>query len=526
MYGKLDEGTAYQWLQKAEQAALDEGNPLHCNWVYYAMGIIYHHQGQREKMYEAFYKALAFAERSPVTHTGVFDALSANLMDDKRYDEQLDIERRFVKLRERNKDNDRLKAMAYANLATALERYPGKKQEYDYYLKKAVAIWDTISISPSDNRLQVASINYKLKRMDNALKYCNIILATPETDNEVIAEKGLTYRFLSEIYEKQCDFAKSLSYLKQFYAYEIKLQQGRLTEDAGRKVIKAESEKALALKETEIEKQKSYMIFTASGALFILVLVAIVYYYYRREQQRKQELSQLNATKDKLFAILSHDLMSPIANFKNILMLTDWGMMTQSEFNQIVKDMSQKASNLHSMFENVLHWAISQMQGIRPKQQKTAVNELLSEQIQLVSPIAKSKQIDITLVTHQNGDIYIDKNHLALILRNILQNALKFTHQKGCISIDIDIKTHAGSPNHSAWLSIAVSDNGVGMSADVLNQLFKGGQSSQKGTAQETGTGLGLVLTKELVELNGGQIHVDSSLGRGTQVELRFPIAD
>jgi signal transduction histidine kinase len=141
----------------------------------------------------------------------------------------------------------------------------------------------------------------------------------------------------------------------------------------------------------------------------------------------------VNATKDKLFALLSHDLISPVANLKNILMLTDFGLLSQEEFAAISKDLSNKAHNLHSMFENVLHWAISQMHGIKTRFEKVAIAEVVNEQISLLKPLAKGKQIKIEQNIPYDLILQLDRNHLALIIRNLLQNALKFTNVNGTI---------------------------------------------------------------------------------------------
>ena len=236
----------------------------------------------------------------------------------------------------------------------------------------------------------------------------------------------------------------------------------------------------------------------------------------RRIEQQKTELAALNSTKDKLFALLSHDLLSPLANLKNIMMLVDWGMMSQEEFVVVSKKLVNNVNNLYSMFENVLHWSISQMQGIKPKFEQVNISEVVNEQITLFEPIAKSKNICIEQAISTDFVLCIDKNHLALIIRNLLQNALKFTNSGGSIVFN--------SQNTEGGAKLIIQDTGIGMTPDILAKLFKIDQTvKHKGTAQEGGTGVGLILTKELVIFNRGTIDVASEIGKGTTVVLQFP---
>jgi signal transduction histidine kinase len=178
------------------------------------------------------------------------------------------------------------------------------------------------------------------------------------------------------------------------------------------------------------------------------------------------------------------------------------------------------------MFENVLHWAISQMQGIKAKRELVKIADIINEQIELLKPIANSKQIEIQQLISNDLTIELDKNHLALIIRNLLQNALKFTNTNGVISFKAQKTSNLQSPitkNTEGGYLIEIKDNGIGMSADVLTKLFKTTENAnRKGTHEEAGTGLGLILTKELVELNRGQISVSSEVGKGTTFGLRF----
>jgi signal transduction histidine kinase len=207
--------------------------------------------------------------------------------------------------------------------------------------------------------------------------------------------------------------------------------------------------------------------------------------------------------------------MSPVATLKNYTMLMDWGAMDQAEFTESVQSLKTNVNNLYLMLENVLHWSITQMKGIKAKIEKVNISEVIQEQVALLEPIAKGKNIRITQAVPSGITIDMDRNHLALIIRNLLQNALKFTHSGGIIQFN--------GENTEGGYQLRIQDNGIGMAADILTKLFKVEENANRtGTAKEGGTGLGLILTKELVELNGGKITVSSEEGRGATFSIVF----
>jgi signal transduction histidine kinase len=331
----------------------------------------------------------------------------------------------------------------------------------------------------------------------------------------ILSLKSDAHKYLAQVYEEQKNYPLCIQHWKQYKTLMDKSIDTLLSQEPGRKVIKAESERDLLIKQKEVDRQKWMSILGFSVAFFVLFGAIINYRFYKREQERKQELASLNATKDRLFAILSHDLMSPIGTLKNYLSLMDWGVMNQEQFSQSSERLKIKVNNLYNLLENVLHWSITQMQGIKPKVETVNINEVVSEQIALVSSIAETKGITLTQAIKSDATIQADKNHLRLIVRNLLQNALKFTPKGGTI--------HFSREDTEGGQKLTIQDTGIGMPNETLDKLFKVEQNTnRKGTAQEGGTGLGLILTKELVELNGGKITVSSEEGRGTTFSVVF----
>lgn len=517
LYGKVDESTAFQWLQKALIEAENAQNDLFIGWVYYAMGIIHHHQNNRPEMYKVMYTAIEYLEKAPDPVDGPFISISQNLEIDKKWDEQVFVNRRLVKLMERTNADPFTKITAYNSLVDALKNHPDKKEEQNLYHAKTMALVDKISATnlDLDDKLIVASIYFKNDRLDLAIKHANEVASLRDTVGFNLPAKGTAFELLSEIYEKKKQYALALEYHKKFHAIENQQVIERLTDDAGKKVIQAEAERDVAIKQKEVEKQQLFTYLAIAVALLILALSGSIYHFYRKEQSRKKELQGINSTKDKLFAILSHDLRSPIIGLKNYLMLVNWGELSQEEFKESAQSLTSQLGSVYDMLENVLHWSVSQLGGFFPKKKLIHIHPVIEEQVNILIHSFKTKNINVHNLTASENQIYIDENHFIIIIRNLLHNSLKFSHPGGNILLN-----YSKTKNSNF---IEIKDSGVGMSPEKVKSLFQlSKQTSQVGTGREKGTGLGLVLVKELVEANGGNIVVTSKPNEGTTFRLEF----
>jgi signal transduction histidine kinase/uncharacterized protein HemY len=237
--------------------------------------------------------------------------------------------------------------------------------------------------------------------------------------------------------------------------------------------------------------------------------------------QSQEFLEKTNAAKDKLFSIVAHDLKSPIASIKGFteLLATNPDAFTLAEISELGKKMNDSLHNLNQLLDNLLKWAMSQSGLMEFHPQEIFCRDFIESNIQIYQPIAEKKSILLKSPT-DNCDLklYGDSNMLNFVLRNIIHNAVKFTDHRGSI--------HVTSAVSNGKLKIMVSDTGVGMSPEVLNNIFNIDRRKKSlGTLHEKGTGLGLVLSKEFMDKNGGHIEVSSELGKGTTFTLYFPLA-
>jgi PAS domain S-box-containing protein len=243
----------------------------------------------------------------------------------------------------------------------------------------------------------------------------------------------------------------------------------------------------------------------------------------KAEQALKESESKLresNNTKDKFFSIIGHDLKSP---FNSILGFSDILMENYNEYDEakrykIIKLINKSAVSAFRLVENLLTWSRSQLGHIKCLSEKVYVKIAILEIIQQLQAQADSKHISISDSASENDIIFVDKNMVATVLRNLIANAIKFTNNNGKINIASKKQTD------SSFLEISVADTGVGIPKERIDDLFHIDKNiSTKGTGNETGTGLGLIICKEFVEKQGGKIWIESEEGKGSIFYFTLP---
>ena len=234
-------------------------------------------------------------------------------------------------------------------------------------------------------------------------------------------------------------------------------------------------------------------------------------------RQQADRLTALNAQKDKILAILSHDLRGPLTTLKGSLYLVGHDLLTQEEFVGLAGSLEKSVESLLGTIENILQWSKSQMEGVFNNPQPLRLDELAAQVTALYAQAAENKGIVLSNEIPTGQQVFADKNQLQLILRNLVGNALKFTMAGGYIRI--------ASEMANDLLQISVADTGVGMSSEKTERLFNPQTHfSERGTGGEKGSGLGLMLCREFTEKNGGTLRLESQPGEGTTVSFTLPI--
>ena len=231
------------------------------------------------------------------------------------------------------------------------------------------------------------------------------------------------------------------------------------------------------------------------------------------------ELLKSNDQKDKFFSIIAHDLKSPfnsILGFSEILceQVAEKNYQGIVEYSDIIHQSSKRAMDL---LMNLMEWSQSQIGRMVFNPEYFVIGELIDEVILLLSDAAKLKSIIIRKALLPNTIVYADKNMISTVLRNLISNAIKFTHLNGEIIIPIVKK--------EGEIIVSVDDNGVGMTQDKIDRIFQIDENySTPGTQNEKGTGLGVIICKKFVEKHGGKIWVDSKVGIGSTFYFSLPL--
>jgi signal transduction histidine kinase/ligand-binding sensor domain-containing protein len=231
-----------------------------------------------------------------------------------------------------------------------------------------------------------------------------------------------------------------------------------------------------------------------------------------------KELNYINKTKDKLFSIIAHDLKNPfniILGFSDLL-LTDFEKRKIEDNRKMAGLIKESAVSAYQLLENLLYWSQSQRNKIVAQKEKFDLANILEEVSSLLKEQILRKEIDYAFFVEKDMHVYADFNMINTVLRNLLANAIKFTSKNGVIRIKIE--------SNENFLKVAVTDNGIGIQPEKLANLFQVEHSgSEKGTEGEQGTGLGLVICKEFVENNGGEIWVESKPRMGSTFFFTIP---
>lgn len=283
---------------------------------------------------------------------------------------------------------------------------------------------------------------------------------------------------------------------------------------AENRIHQLEIEKA----ENSIELKKSQYALLAICITLIIVLISSVVIsvsWKQRQTAIKKQTEVLNINQE-IIRMISHDFRGPMNNIRVLMELLRSNEMTRADFDEISEVVYNQTCEISLMFETFVGWALSQSDNYRPKTEFIDWSDTIEGVVNLLTPLAAIK--NLTLVVENKEDFHLRTDRIAaqLVLRNLVSNAIKFSHENTNINIHV-------SENNGVLLT-QVRDEGVGMDAERLSELFANSLESRNGTENEVGSGLGLKMALKFAELNGGRIDVKSELGKGSTFTYRLPI--
>ena len=237
-----------------------------------------------------------------------------------------------------------------------------------------------------------------------------------------------------------------------------------------------------------------------------------------RLDYQKEELHTLNETKDKILSIIAHDLKNP---FTSIIISSDILNLEYKKFSNeniydLVKSINASAHQANKLLDNLLQWSRSHTNKIKLNPKEFNINKIIAQNISLFANSALEKNLQVVSDTENEIEVFADVRMIDTVIRNLLSNAIKFTDKNGIIIINVK--------KENGVLKCSVSDTGVGIGQENINKLFKiDSHFTAKGTNNESGTGLGLILCKDFIEHHDGKIWVESELGKGSIFYFTIP---
>jgi signal transduction histidine kinase len=357
------------------------------------------------------------------------------------------------------------------------------------------------------------------------------------------------YKIRYELDSARKDFVAAFNHFREYSNRNIDFFNAEKGRQISRSQEKYESEKKqrenIVLKKEQhmhlatIQQQRVLVLSAAALFLALLLITVMVYRLYKRQQELYLELNNknrevsmqnriileqnatlenLNQVKDKIFSVISHDLRSPLAILEGLLFLLKDEKIDANQFRMYTDELWRDVKNTAYMMDNMLQWASNQMKGIGVKADDFDITLLLSREFDLLQTLARQKEVKLSHELNKSVMVYADPDMIRLVLRNLINNAIKFTPAGGEVMITAQF--------HKETAEITVKDNGTGIPLENQHRIFSNIYYSTTGTQNEKGCGLGLHLSKDFVERNNGQIWFNSMPGSGSSFSFTLPISE
>lgn len=547
-WGEYDEALSnHQEALKFYEEIVDEAGIAK---AYTGMGMIYQELGNLDNAYGHYKKSLEIYESLGNT----FQIVSLTLhigdiyLQKKLYDKALEY---YFKADEigRELNNKKLKAISLSNIGEAYNLKGDYLKALDYQQRSLVLkeeIGDKMRLAITYT--EMGTIYCNVNDFPKALDYLNKGLVMAEELNFKY-QINKSHLSLSDVYQKMGNHEQALINYKKYISGRDNIN----TEESKQIIAELQTKYQLEKKEKENDNLRSGQLLNNARiknqqliigfVLFILlgsfVLSLILHGRYQQNQklniqlslknkeiedQQKNveklnaELKEANHTKDKFFSIVAHDLKNPFNSLLVLskLLLDDYDTFTNEERKQFISQINSSAENTYSLLQNLLEWARTQSGKSVIVKEQINLASISEDAIELLQPVAKGKKINLRADVPARLTAFADKNMISTVLLNLVSNAVKFTPQEG------EVKILAYEKNNH--IEIEIADSGVGISPKNMPKLFKPEEKFHtEGTDKEKGTGLGLILCKEFIEKNEGEIWAESQEGVGSQFFFSLP---
>ncbi len=475
-----------------------------------------------------------------------YDCLGATYSRKKMPDSSLVNYHKALYLFKKIRKEDRY-AVSLSNMAWILQDYPDSLNKAIGYFNQTWEKFQELGWTYYEPNIQfgIANILSKQGKLEESISaYKKSIGLANRFKRELFLKKQL-YQGLSEVYQKKGDYKHALENQmlsskyndsiteKQKFDQVTTLEKQFETEKKQNEIIRLHARQDLMNVQLQKNKQLKVLGFVTAILLLFFVFFILIRYFDKiklnqllehknqKIEQSENELRILNASKNKFFSILAHDLKNPFHTVMgySYLLSKDYELFTEEERRKFATDINQSSNNIFRLLQNLLEWSKSQTGRLVFTPRKIEFKQIFENAVSVLRSVADQKNIRIEFSFDDDLSLFADPQMIETVLRNLINNAIKFTPENGLIEITAN--------QIEDRISICVKDSGIGISEEERQNLFQIDSTvKRKGTNNEDGSGLGLILCKEFVHKNNGTIWVNSSPGNGSSFFFTVPASD
>jgi signal transduction histidine kinase len=530
-----DANTAIDYNLKALKLAEKHQLNVKISIVHYNTGILYQSVKNYEEAEDHYRKSLEFAGKAgdSLNMARSRQGLTAIYSFQKKYDMALEEADNACRYYSSHAEQH---ASSYVETLSALAQIYldgfNDDRKAETCIRQALILADKTQLSRTKASMQyvLSEIYIYRKEWRKAEQTALLALAT---DSAYLQFNIDVYRLLVHIYAHLGDAERTVDYFVRAFDLEVEYSNKNYQSALSEMEVKYETEKKelqIAEQETVIARQKTVRTALFSGLALLAVILALLWYLLRLRNLRNRELDErnrilderncildeMNATKDRFFNIISHDLRNPAIAQCNALetLLNYSNAWDADKLKMFYSQLLDSANSEVELLNNLLNWARVQTNRMPYQPDTFELATALTNEITLIRNMAANKGITLDVRIPDGALVTADSNMLSTILRNLLTNAVKFTAAGGKVSL-------VGETSGDRWI-ITVSDTGQGMTSEQISDLFRIDKRIATGTSGEQGTGVGLIVCKELLEKHGSTLNVESEEGKGSRFWFRM----
>jgi signal transduction histidine kinase len=483
--------------------------------AYNVLGILYAVSKQYDKSHFYYRKAIHFLEMIQDTHRlpRIYNNIAELYLETGKYDSAITTTWKALSFHPKLENA----GIAYQNIAIAKQAM-NSFDSADYYFDLAL-VQDDYNVI--DYNLQVIRTKYaefyiKVKNYRKALLLIDTVESFLDKKNDLNLRRA-TCIIKAKTYEKMRRLQNALLYYKKYMKLQDTIKYKNIDEVRmqyiyNRQYNQERSAFILKQKEKENEVQKTkYMLFSVILVTLIILLIALlIYNKYKNQNKLNKKLEEINNLKDKLFAIISHDLRGQVGAFKELakLLNENYDELEPKQLRKYINNIQITASRLYNTLDNLLNWAWIQIGGHKIRKGLHSITEVTEKVINNLTPLLQKKNIKLLFNKNENLELFFDETAISLVISNLLTNAIKFSYEGGIVKININKD------------SLTIEDNGIGMNSFSDNSLSE--YDVQVGTAGEQGSGLGILVSKEILQKHNWMLFFKKNEPQGTIVNIYF----